>query len=254
MAFYEITFSPTGGTDQAAEILMEAFPEEKKQIDLLPPNGDYDGKVLTEEDLCLIAMPSYGGRIPQTAAERLRKIKGNGARAVLVCVYGNRAYEDTLAELQDVAEESGFQVCAAVAAVAEHSIMRKFAPGRPDEEDRKELQEFGRKIKRKLESKEAQEMIRLPGNRPYKPLGTIPFVPKPGRGCISCGYCARFCPVGAIDFQNVKKVDEKKCISCMRCVTVCPKSVRKVNKVMLLAAEKKMAKLFEERKANELFL
>ena len=131
--------------------------------------------------------------------------------------------------------------------------MRKFAAGRPDEKDREELWSFGKELKKKLEKQEPGE-ISVPGNHPYKKLGTIPFIPKPGRGCNSCGYCARFCPVGAIDPKNVKNVDEKKCISCMRCVSVCPKSVRKLNKVALFVAEKKMAKLFEERKENQLFL
>ena len=106
------------------------------EIDLLPSDGSYDSLELHREDVCFIAMPSYGGRIPKTAAERLVRIKGGGAKAVLVCVYGNRAYEDTLIELKDRAEDAGFIVYGAVAAVAEHSIMRKFAAGRPDEKDR----------------------------------------------------------------------------------------------------------------------
>lgn len=254
MAVYEITFSPTGGTDRVTDLLMESFVEEKKEISLLPEYGEYDTCELQGEDMCFIAMPSFGGRIPQIAAERLGKMRGNGARAVLVCVYGNRAYEDTLVELQDVAEAAGFVVCGAVAAVAEHSIMHKFAAGRPDEKDSAELREFGRKLREYLESHQTPGKLELPGSRPYKALGTIPFIPKPGKGCNSCGYCARFCPVGAIDPQDVKKVDEKKCISCMRCVAVCPKNVRRLNKVMLLAAETKMAKLFETRKENQLFL
>ncbi|MFQ6866526.1 4Fe-4S binding protein [Blautia sp.] len=253
MAVYKITFSPTGGTDRVTDILAEAFSGKKKEIDLLSSDGSYDSLELHKEDVCFIAMPSYGGRIPKTAAERLVRIKGGGAKAVLVCVYGNRAYEDTLIELKDRAEDTGFIVYGAVAAVAEHSIMRKFAAGRPDEKDREELWSFGKELKKKLEKQEPGE-ISVPGNHPYKKLGTIPFIPKPGRGCNSCGYCARFCPVGAIDPKNVKNVDEKKCISCMRCVSVCPKSVRKLNKVALFVAEKKMAKLFEERKENQLFL
>lgn len=253
MAVYKITFSPTGGTDRVTDILAEAFSGKKKEIDLLPSDGSYDSLELHKEDVCFIAMPSYGGRIPKTAAERLVRIKGGGAKAVLVCVYGNRAYEDTLIELKDRAEDAGFIVYGAVAAVAEHSIMRKFAAGRPDEKDREELWSFGKELKKKLEKQEPGE-ISVPGNHPYKQLGTIPFIPKPGRSCNSCGYCARFCPVGAIDPKNVKNVDEKKCISCMRCVSVCPKSVRKLNKVALFVAEKKMAKLFEERKENQLFL
>ena len=53
----------------------------------------------------------------------------------MVAVFGNRAYDDALLEMQDVASEIGFRVIAAVAAVAEHSIIRKYGKGRPDADD-----------------------------------------------------------------------------------------------------------------------
>lgn len=254
MAVYRITFSPTGGTDKVTDILMKGFGKEREEISLLSVEGDYGTWEFQAEDVCFIGVPSFGGRVPQTAAERLGQMKGNGAKAVLVCVYGNRAYEDTLTELKDKVQEAGFVPFGAVAAVAEHSIMRRFAAGRPDESDREILQDFGRRLREKLEKGEPEGELTVPGAHPYRKYGTIPFVPKPERGCNDCGYCARFCPVGAIDTGDVKKVDEKKCIACMGCVSVCPKKVRKVNRVVLLAAETKMAKLFEERKENELFL
>ncbi|MDE6280624.1 MAG: hypothetical protein K2M15_02335, partial [Oscillospiraceae bacterium] len=89
---------------------------------------------LDDNDLAVIAIPSFGGRVPALAAQRLAKIHGNQARCVVMCVYGNRAYEDTLVELEDLARQSGFQVIAAVAAVAEHSIMHQYAAGRPDQQ------------------------------------------------------------------------------------------------------------------------
>ncbi len=101
-------------------------------MDLCSRDTDFAALLLKEEDICLVAVPSYGGRVPGLAVSRLRQIKGNSARAVLIAVYGNRAYEDTLVELRDVLEEAGFSCVAAVAAVAEHSIMRQFAAGRPD--------------------------------------------------------------------------------------------------------------------------
>lgn len=52
------------------------------------------------------------------AVIRLARMKGNGARAVLVVVYGNRAYDYTFTELQDTLESAGFLCVAAVAAVA----------------------------------------------------------------------------------------------------------------------------------------
>lgn len=107
MTFYEICFSPTGGTKAAADILTRDLSSESSFVDLT----DYtlNDISLTKEDTAVIAVPSYGGRIPATAVQRMGKISGNGAKAILVCIYGNRAYEDTLIELQDVAEQCPVQ-------------------------------------------------------------------------------------------------------------------------------------------------
>ena len=50
-------------------------------------------------------MPVYAGRVPAIAVERLKGIKTSGVKCVIVAVYGNRAYEDALVEMQDVATE-----------------------------------------------------------------------------------------------------------------------------------------------------
>ena len=75
----------------------------------------------------------------------MRRIQANQAQCILVCVYGNRAYDDTLAELEDIARSCGFRVVAAVTAIAEHSIVRQIAQGRPDSQDIEELQLFAKK-------------------------------------------------------------------------------------------------------------
>ena len=122
----------------------------------------------------MVAAPSFGGRLPQLFAKRLQTLRGNGARAVPVVVYGNRAYEDTLLELSDLLTAAGFACCAGVAAVAEHSIFRQFAAGRPDTEDCAALLRFGKEIQQKLQGGDANP-LEFPGNRPYKPLKDNPM-------------------------------------------------------------------------------
>lgn len=201
----------------------------------------------------MIAVPSYGGRVPQTATERLSAIHGNGAKAVLLCVYGNRAYEDTLVELEDAAKQAGFRVVAAVAAIAEHSIARQFATGRPDAQDQVQLHTFAEKIWTKLDAGDLTEPV-IPGNRPYKKGGGAGMVPKPTKDCVKCGLCAKECPVQAIDPNGPKEVDGKACISCMRCVSVCPHDARKVNGMMLAAVGVALKRACSDRKEPELYL
>ena len=254
MKFAKITFSPTGGTQKAADIIAGEWGGTVCDIDLTDWKTDFDSIVLEQEDVALIAVPSYGGRVPPLAAERIKKLRGNQARCVLVCVYGNRAYEDTLAELKGLAEDSGFRVIAAAAAVAEHSIIHQYAAGRPDTADEAELRGFSKQILEKINGAAGNEAPSLPGSRPDKAPGGGGMVPKAGKSCTGCGLCAEKCPAQAISYENNKLTDKSKCISCMRCVSICPQSARALNPVMVSAAALAIKKACAERKHNELFL
>lgn len=253
MKLYDIVFSPTGGTKKVSEFLTDALEGEKISVDLTDSKRDFGTVMLKRQDVAVISVPCYGGRVPAIAVERLAMMQGRGARAVLVCVYGNRAYEDTLVELEDAAKQAGFRVVAAVAAIAEHSIARQFAHGRPDAQDKEQLTVFASRIQAKLSEQNSSEPD-LPGNRHYKKAGAVGLVPKPTKKCNRCGVCAEACPVQAIDKNNPKKVDDKACISCMRCVALCPNDARKVNPVLLAAVGLALKKVCSERKDCELFL
>lgn len=247
MRTVEIVFSPTGGTQRVADAIGQEWYASLETIDLTNPRTDFAASVIDPEDRVLVAMPSFGGRAPAPAIERLKRIRGNGAKCTLVCVYGNRAYEDTLAEMEDAARESGFEVIAAIAAVAEHSIMPQYASGRPDASDEAQLMRFAGQIAQKAPSKPA-----IPGNRPYKKAGGG-LIPKAGKDCGRCGLCAEICPVQAIDPKTMA-ADAKTCISCMRCVKRCPHGARKVNGAMVSVAALALKKACSVRKENELFL
>jgi len=253
MKLYELCFSPTGGTKKIADALAGKLAEETRYVDLTDPKRDFGGISLTQADTVIVAVPSYGGRVPETAVSRIAAMKGNGAKAILVCVYGNRAYEDTLAELQDTVKQAGFRVVAAVAAVAEHSIARQFAQGRPDVDDLTQLGAFANQIREKLAAGNTTEP-EIPGNRPYRKRGGGGMVPMPNENCTKCGLCAEKCPVQAIDKNDPQTVDTGACISCMRCIAICPASARALNSGMLDAVSGMLAKVCTERRSGELYI
>lgn len=251
MNVVEIIFSPTGGTEKAAHIIGGHWSKDTVRIDLCDKKIDFSKCNIAKDDMVLIAMPSFGGRAPAVAIERLEQIKGNGAKCTLVCVYGNRAYEDTLVEMEDAAKKCGFQVIAAIAAVAEHSIISQYASDRPDSSDERQLISFADQISDIADKK--GEAVSVPGNRPYKKSGGTGLVPKPNKDCVRCGLCAERCPVQAISTTDFR-TDSKKCISCMRCVKQCRANARKVNGAMVSIAAMAIKKACSTRKENELFL
>lgn len=252
MNIHQITFSPTGGTRRVSELLCKGIAAESNLTELCTKLENLKYPIINAGDLIVISMPVYAGRVPALAVERLKGINANGAKCAIVAVYGNRAYEDALVEMQDVATEMGFKVMAAVAAIAEHSICRMYGAGRPDDEDAKVLASFGSYILNKVKTQQSFEPLVLPGNRPYKQGCSGPY-PVANDDCTECGTCVSECPTGAISLQNPKANNQELCIGCMRCVSVCPTQARGIGeRLNLLTAHLKP--LCSDRKENELFI
>ena len=70
MSIYSIHFSPTGGTLNVMNILSKELGK-AKQIDLCARFTDFSKFEMTADDICLVGVPSFGGRVPGVAIERM---------------------------------------------------------------------------------------------------------------------------------------------------------------------------------------
>ena len=213
-------FSPTGGTKKVADAIAAGFHTPIAEMDLT--KADF-AVTLGEKDALMAVLPVYAGRVPQISLERLSALKANGQKAVAVVVYGNREYDDALLETRDALEANGFFVVAAAAFIAEHSIVRSIAAGRPDAEDEAICRQFAADVMAKADD---AAPVQVPGNNPYKELKPSAFHPSASKNCVKCGTCAEYCPAGAIPLDNPGQTNNDLCINCMRCVQVCPVSSR----------------------------
>src|SRR3990172_6317137 len=149
-----IYFSPTQTTRKIIEGIARGIRiGTVEHVDLTPPDARMRKLAEMHDELAIIGSPVYSGRLPTDAVSRLRRLKGNDAPAVIVVVYGNRAYEDALSELRDLAIEAGLKPVAAGAFIGEHSYSTDATPiavRRPDAEDLIKAKEFGTMIHEKM--------------------------------------------------------------------------------------------------------
>lgn len=70
MNVVQIIFSPTGGTRRAAEILAAELGTAGAVVDLTDAGADFSSVTLNKDDVAIIAVPSFAGRVPALAASR----------------------------------------------------------------------------------------------------------------------------------------------------------------------------------------
>lgn len=241
-------FSPTGGTLQVARHLAETLGR------LLHAEVEYHSYTLPREreelpqfdaeDVILWATPVYAGRIPNKTLDYVRvalnhsnnqAITQSRIRSVALVSFGNRAYDNALAELVSLMEEGGMKPVGAAAMVTRHSFSDTLGAGRPNGEDLAALDRFANQVAAKLSiSNSLSSVLKVPGDaHPEKyytprkvgnaPAGFLKAKPScnPDR-CTRCGKCMEVCPMGSINAVDGMPVFDGICIKCQACRRICP--------------------------------
>lgn len=258
-----VYFSPTGTTRAIVEEIARGVEAEQvHHFDCTLPGSRTAPPPVFQDELVILAAPVYTGRVAATAAAYFAAFSARNTPTVLAAVYGNRAYEDALRELRDLAVQAGFTPIAGGAFIGEHSFSSEHKPiahGRPDAQDRQRARAFGAKIREKLQQTETIAAIKpptVPGNFPYRDPGTLPpTAPVTDTSlCTLCGKCVEVCPVNAIARENPAASDENICIHCCACTKACPAQARSLQNEIMLNIARRLYATCQARKEPELFL
>jgi ferredoxin len=233
-------FSPTGGTLQVASHLAERLGV------LLHAEVEYHSYTLPREreelpqveagDVVVWATPVYAGRIPNKTLDYVRRaLHADGNPAVALVTFGNRAYDNALAELVGLMEEGGMRPIGAAAMVTRHAFSDTLGAGRPNEEDLAALDRFAAQVAEKLLTHNSKLLtVSVPGEahpeRYYTPLktnnapaGFLKAKPSCNSAlCTRCGECMEVCPMGSIGAKDGMPTFDGICIKCQACRRRCP--------------------------------
>lgn len=258
-----VSFSPTRSSYTVARSISEGTNLPVVEFDVT--HTALEPLELSSDTLLVLAMPVYGGAIPDIAKERIKALKGNGTPSVIVAVYGNRNFDKALLQMRDFIAERGFVAVAAGAFVGEHSYSTDAFPiavGRPDAEDRADARKFGAAVMGKLYDDGIRpvvvEGVKAGCSGLSNVLGFARFVlgyrrrqkKNPQKTavetdaslCTGCGICVEVCPVDAIAPGAETKTDMAKCIRCCACVKNCPVKARKFDSPFAPVLSKYFAK------------
>jgi len=227
-------FSPTGTTAKIVQAIGEGVGLTTVEHNFTHLSTAPRLPVFRNKELVVLGLPVYMGRVPFAATPYLRTLKAEGTPCVIVGVYGNRAFDDFLVELEDVAGEQGFIVVAAAAFIGEHSITPALATGRPNADDLALATSFGKRFMAGLRDADATPGLppgAVPGRRPYEtysagkvkrePTEKLANGPTVGETCTGCGTCADVCPIDNIDPRNLRDINPYECLRCHACVRAC---------------------------------
>ena len=102
----------------------------------------------------MAAAPVYGGQLPQVEGGIFSSLQGNRTPCILANAYGNRHYEDTMAQMKEILTRQGFVCIGAIAPVIPHIYSAKLGMGRLDDKDLEIFRKFAVAVKKKLEEAE----------------------------------------------------------------------------------------------------
>lgn len=268
-----LCFSATGTTKKTVRFLAEKLAEFLKlpveHRDFTSYQERENIQTFSSKTLAIIGSPTYAGKLPNKILPDFRsKLFGHHTLAIPIVLFGNRAFDNSLAELCSILESKGFHTIAAGAIVGQHAFSKQLASGRPNSDDFQQIQDFAfaiadiiRKVAR---DSRIPRPVLIPGNpdapyyipkgldgQPAKFLGAKPKTDL--QFCTQCGLCAQLCPMSAINPTDASQI-LGICIKCQRCVRSCPQDAKYFDDSAFLSHVAMLEQTEDRPKENAFFL
>ena len=268
---HSLYFSPTGGTAKYAKAMAAgaaealACPAEISSFTL--PREREEERHFSSDELLIIGSPTYAGKLPnKMLPEFQEKLRGEHTPVLLFVSYGNRNFDNSLAELLSVLRTNGFLPLAAAAFACRHAFSDRICPERPRVEELAKARGFAMRAAEALKAvlEAASLAFTVPGDAeaPY-------YVPKGEDGapakflkakpltdlskCLHCGACAAHCPMGSIDTADTSNVPGI-CIKCQACVRGCKQGAKYFEDAAFLSHVRMLEQNFAAPEKENLYL
>ena len=269
---WAVYFSGTGTTEKTvrriASGLSAALSAPMEAFDFTLPAARQDDLSFGPEDLVVLGVPTYAGRVPNVLLPYLTgKARGPPTRGGRGGRCATRNFHHALMQLRNSITPNGFMRVAAAAFVGEHSFSRTLGAGRPNAADLALMDSFARDTAQTLEGLAAlpavpvsvagEEPIRpyyTPRDRHGAPINILKVKPKTDMTkCGGCGLCAARCPMGSIDPADVSQV-KGICIKCCACVKGCPSGAKYFDDPGYLYHQHELEEIYARPAENALFI
>lgn len=257
-------FSATGTTKKIVTCIADELAKREgegkaEHYDFTPPEARKEEKSFSAEDVVVFGVPVYAGRVPNVLLKYLHTVRGNGAKAVPVVLFGNRNYDDALIELSMLLKEDDFFNVAGGAFIGEHAFSKTLGAGRPDAQDMEAAVRFARAI-----DLNRSEPVHVRGENPirgyYQPrdrygtfINILKVKPLTSDACDQCGICAKVCPMGSISAEDASQVTGI-CIKCGACVKKCPVGAKYYTDEGYLYHKTELEEMYARRAEPEVFV